>query len=310
MKICTTFAILALTLIFSSTVYADPFGSGLNSFDIEFVTIGDAGNPADEGVGDNPADVGSVDQVYRIGKYEVSEEMVNKANSEGGLGITHDNRGANKPAGKVSWLEAAKFVNWLNTSSGTMPAYKFDGGGNFQLWQPGDAGYDPNNRFRNSQSKYFLPNADEWHKAAYYNSVTGDYGDYPTANGELPNRVISGTTINTAVYDLPIEVGPADIMLAGGLSPYGTMGQGGNLLEWEESELDLVNDSISSIRGMRGGYFIFPEILMRAERRIGFQPSFENFAVGFRVASVPEPSTLLLGALAFVGFFVLRKRWP
>ena len=44
-----------------------------------------------------------------------------------------------------------------------------------------------------------------------------------------------------------------DITLAGGLSPYGTMGQGGNVYEWEETDFDLVNDSSSSARGVRGG---------------------------------------------------------
>jgi hypothetical protein len=58
-------------------VLADTFGSGANTFDIEFVTIGNPGNPADTTGSPNPA--GKVDYVYRIGTYEISRDMITKA---------------------------------------------------------------------------------------------------------------------------------------------------------------------------------------------------------------------------------------
>jgi formylglycine-generating enzyme len=115
----------------SSEIFADSFGNGANSFDIEFATIGNPGNPPDMTGFPRPA--GSVSYAYRIGKYEISEQKIDKANALGGLGITKDSRGPNKPATSVSWFEAAQFVNWLNMSAGSSPAYKFDGSGNFQL---------------------------------------------------------------------------------------------------------------------------------------------------------------------------------
>src|SRR5690349_21624657 len=142
---------------------ADTFGSGANSFQIDFVTIGSPGNPPDA----NPNPAGAVPYAYRIGKYEISEQMIDKANALGGLGITKDARGPDYPATSVTWFEAARFVNWLNTSTGSVPAYKFDAGGNFQLWQPLDPGYDATNLYRNKLATYFLPSVDEWHKAAY-----------------------------------------------------------------------------------------------------------------------------------------------
>src|SRR4051812_45933792 len=86
---------------------ADTFGSGANSFDIDFVTIGNPGNPPDA----NPNPAGAVPYTYRIGKYEISEQMIDKANALGGLGITKDTRGPDYPVTSVSWYEAAKFVN-------------------------------------------------------------------------------------------------------------------------------------------------------------------------------------------------------
>lgn len=301
--IATVVAALWLCCVHATT--ADTFGSGSNTFDIEFVTIGSPGNAADTTGSPNPA--GSVAYEYRIGKFEISEEMIDKANTLDALGITHDNRGANKPASSISWFEAAKFVNWLNTSEGHSPAYKFNGS-TFELWQFGDAGYDPNNLFRNSQARYFLPSVDEWYKAAYYNAGDGTYYDFPTGSNIMPTAVASGTGVGTAVYGQAYPpTGPADITQAGGLSPYGTMGQGGNVWEWEETEIDLVNDSTSSGRAIRGGEWVGPYVNLLSTDRFTADPTLEVEFIGFRVASVvPEPTTSAL-ALAATLFFVGRR---
>jgi hypothetical protein len=140
----TILSVIALQiLLLSVSARGDTFGSGANAFNIDFVTIGNPGNAADTTGDPNPA--GSVPYTYRIGKFEISEEMIDKANAVGGLAIIHDIRGAEKPATSMSWYDAAKFVNWLNTSIGAQPAYRFDGSGNFQLWRTSDAGYQPNN---------------------------------------------------------------------------------------------------------------------------------------------------------------------
>jgi formylglycine-generating enzyme len=80
------------------------FGSGVgNTFDMEFVTIGNPGNAADTTGAPNPA--GSVGYTYNIGKFEVSEDMITKYNSNFGtaksLVITKDTRGTAKPATSV-----------------------------------------------------------------------------------------------------------------------------------------------------------------------------------------------------------------
>ena len=194
---------------------------------------------------------------FRMGKFEISEQMIDKAN-DAGWPRHHQRHPRRRQAGHgVSWNEAARFVNWLNTSTGSTPAYKFalqpgevgyTANANVELWTIGDAGYDPNNLYRNSLARYFLPSVDEWYKAAYYDPTSGVYYDYPTGSDTAPTAVASGTAAGTAVYNQPSESGPADIMLAGGLSPYGTMGQGGNVFELEETDFNLVNDSGSSIR--------------------------------------------------------------
>ena len=45
--VCMTILAAAVSIIFVDRAEADTFGSGLNTFDIEFVTIGNPGNAAD-----------------------------------------------------------------------------------------------------------------------------------------------------------------------------------------------------------------------------------------------------------------------
>ncbi|MEO2049430.1 MAG: SUMF1/EgtB/PvdO family nonheme iron enzyme [Pirellulales bacterium] len=215
--------------------------------------------------------------------------MIVKADALATLGIQISSRGPNKPATAITWLEAATFINWLNTSNGSQAAYKFNGN-NFSLWQPGDSGYNSVNPYRNSLAKYFLPSSDEWYKAAFYNPTAGNYFDYATGSNSAPEAVEFGTDSNTAVYGQVFQTTPpADITLAGGLSPYGTMAQSGNVFEMEETDFDLVNDQVDSPRGARGGTWYWtnnaPGFLSKSFRN-SVNPTDQINFLGFRVASV------------------------
>jgi len=138
----------------------DSFGSGANQFDIEFVPIGEPGNLPDPDDGSQfqsgDQNLGAVAYPYRISKFEISEEMIDKANNIAGLGLDHDGRGPNKPATAVSWFEAAKFVNWLNTSNGHHVAYDFNGDF-IQLWDPANAWQaGGQNRYLPSQGRFLF----------------------------------------------------------------------------------------------------------------------------------------------------------
>ena len=310
----------ALLVLCSTRATADVvvFGSGVNQFSMDFVRIGNPGNAADATGAPNPA--GAVAYLYNIGTYEVSRDMIVKANAAGGLLITLDDmtafggNGANRPATGTSWNEAARFVNWLNVSQGFSPAYKFAtqpgqpgyvsaNNSNITLWNPSDPGYNPANRYRNSQAFFFLPSVDEWYKAAYYDPASGTYVDYPTGSNSAPTSVASGTAAGAAVYGA--QTGPADVNLAGGLSFYGTMGQGGNVYEMEETDLDLLNDGDgANRRGLRGGSWAAAAGTLSSSDRTVTTTGFQGNFFGFRVASVvgiPETSPLLLGGVLMFG---------
>ena len=351
---------------------------------------------------DDDTNYGAVPYTYLIGKNEVSEAMIDAYNTANpSIQITKDTRGADKPATSVSWNEAARFVNWLNTSQGYQAAYKFtndnfadrrslgnqdatttgsnvgatgeagepdhaspastsvplesvwwswtapedgnvtistagssfdttlgvytgtsvgaltevasndDDGQNITslvtfsviagtsyavavdgfrdyegdvalsvdfdgaatnvpfteanapiaLWTPAEAWQQGGvNLYRHKDAKYFLPSEDEWYKAAYYDpnkggAGVGGYWDYATGSDSAPTAVASGTGAGTAVYGQTFGTGPADITNAGGLSPYGTMAQNGNVFEWCESASTAPNDSAVESRVRRGGFW-------------------------------------------------------
>ncbi len=325
----TIFAIALLTFTNHAVgAVGDVFGSGENSFEIEFVTIGDPGNAPSTTNVPNGRPHGSVPYSYRMGKYEVSTDALNKANAEGGMDIFH--YGSTdvppqfryepfRPAYWLSWYGAATFVNWLNESTNNEPAYKFDSEGNFQLWEPSDPGYDSQNLFRNSLTKYVLPDVDEWFKAAYYDGENDVYYDYPTGSNDPPDGIdFDGDTEFDAVFsDGYEEKRPRDFMDAGVPSPYGTIGQGGNVWEWEETAYDYVNSSPSESRAANGGDFDVGSVTstpnslwyMNKGYRNGPSDPLTRTGQGFRVASlaVPEPSALTLIAMASLGLWVRRR---
>ena len=93
--------------------------------------------------------------------------MIAKFNASQSLQITKDTRGTNKPTTSVSWNEAARFVNWLNTSTGGFAAYNFSTGGvndNIALWTSTDTlDYDSANPYRSKRATYVLPSYNEWY---------------------------------------------------------------------------------------------------------------------------------------------------
>ena len=295
------------------------FGAGVNAFQMEFVGIGNPGNLAD--TTGTPSPSGAVGYDFGIGKFEVSEDMINKFNASQSLQITKDSRGTNKPATHITWNEAARFVNWLNTSTGGFNAYKFTTGGvndNIALWTAADTlDYVAANPYRSKRATYVLPSYNEWYKAAYYNPNNSTYYNFSNGSDSAPNPVASGTAANTAVYLQSYAQGPADVTQAGGLSPYGVMGLGGNVWEWEESSFDLASSGGTSDRGIRGGDWSIGNSALSSSFRLNISPGALNYDnIGFRVvslssvapAAVPEPSMMLIGTVIGLGGLSAKRR--
>ncbi|MEN9557366.1 MAG: hypothetical protein RLZZ232_3652 [Planctomycetota bacterium] len=291
------------------------FGNNANTFSMDFVEIADPGNTADSVGFPNPA--GGVGYRYGIGKYEVSESMISSYNAEYGTPnsqtITTNNRGANKPATLVSWRDAARFVNWLNTSTGGSAAYKIDSSGNVALWSAADTSdYDSTNPVRSRRARFVLPSVNEWHKAAYYDPATDSWYSYPNGSNSPPTAVASGTAPGTEVFNQP-AVGsvPADVTQAGGPNPNGLVAMGGNVTEWGEPISFHLFPGNGAVQ--RGANWLDDASAMLSTAFDETATTSDlNFAVGFRVvmliSAVPEPQLAAFVVVISVGTAWLLRR--
>jgi formylglycine-generating enzyme required for sulfatase activity len=271
------------------------------SVTIDYVSVGNPGNTAD-GNG-----YGAVAYAYQIGKYEVTNAQYGAflnakgvSNSNGiynssmtSTGITQTGSSGNfsysvtsgfenKPVVHVSWFDAARFTNWLHNGQGT--GSMETGAYNLVDATTGIISVNPG-------AKAWIPTEDEWYKAAYYSAANTSYSLYP--NGQ--------NTITTADANYESNASTDVGSYTGDGSSYGTFDQGGNVWEW--------NDKVSdSARGNRGGSWDFYDFGLTSSFPIISDPTKESNDFGFRVASVPEPTSLLLTMLASGVMLIRRKR--
>ncbi len=290
-----------MLLLCATAAHADLFGTGTNQFTIDFVSIGHAGNLAD-----TPG-YGAVGYNYRIGKTEVSIDQFFKVRAaDGRIGDGNENQwntgfrtaGNNAPASATSWFEAAMFCNWLTTGDAYTGVYQFNSSGVM-------TGLD--RTFRNSGGMaYVLPSEDEWYKAAYFKPDGSGYSLYASGLDSVPtwggtdgwNYVDAEAGI---LNPYPNYVWDIDV---GGLEQNGTYNMMGNVEEWVEEAKDGFLDDLNERRTLRGGGYISLTNKLSSVGRLDEGPTEFSSSIGFRVAVIPEPSSVLLltfgaGALLF-----------
>ena len=92
---------------------------------------------------------------------------------------------------------------------------------------------------RNPEARVFVPNEDEWYKAAYYDPGAMSYFDYPAGADSQTTCSMAVATANAAnCYFAAFDM-TAVGSYTGAASPIGTFDQGGNVSEWNESMFGL-----------------------------------------------------------------------
>jgi formylglycine-generating enzyme len=329
--ILTVVAALFAVFSLASATHAQPLVT------IETVTVGDPGNAADW------TTYGAVADTFAIGKYEVTIGQyttflnsvasitsdnylvdlwnANMASDLNIAGISRSGAGTlgdpysyaligsgNRPIAYVSWFDAARFANWVNNgatngASTETGAYTL-GGATSGIYTV------------NPGATWYLPSEDQWYKAAYYKGggTNAGYWVYPTQSDTAPGNVVGGGTnqanYNNGVFSITQTndyVATENYLTDAGVfsnsaGAYGTYDQGGNLAEWNDAMVS------GSSRGLRGSSWNGIAFSLQGVDRQFDTPDWENYYLGFRVATVPEPSTYVLLLAGAGALYVWRRR--
>jgi formylglycine-generating enzyme required for sulfatase activity len=322
-------ALKQLIFIIASILFA-----GLaRAVEIEMVTVGNPGNAPDTQImRDGTTGYGSVGYDFNIGKYEVTAgqytEFLNakaksdpyglykalmwsnsygceilQSGSDGSFTYSVAAEYANRPVNFVSFLNAARFTNWLNNGQGNgdteAGAYTLDG-------YNSSYGRTIN---KNAGAQWWIPSENEWYKAAYYdpnkiNEGVGGYWLYPTKSDTVPMADVPPGGLNSANHNSAVGFATDVGAYTGSASSYGTFDQGGNVAEWSDT---IVSDSARfSLGGAWLNYNVaYPDSLASNRRGSGiaFGPLATAPFIGFRVASVP----ILFGTI--IAQFCWEANW-
>jgi len=140
-----------------------------------------------------------------------------------------------------------------------------------------------------------------WAQATQSNTVAGNsIGVANSANYFDGDLAVTQSGSYSSSQNYLTDVG---VYGANSDSAYGTNDQAGNVYEWNDAV-------IGSSRGLRGGSWDSLSSNLPASYRDGLTPTSGISTVGFRVASVPEPSALLLTMIAAAVSLTRRRRSP
>jgi formylglycine-generating enzyme len=329
-----------------ASVHADVFNMPNGQTSISLVQVGDPGNVADTAVMiDGTTGYGSVGYNYSIDKYDVTmgqytaflnavakTDTYGLYNSDmaGGGGVTplyslgisqrgssgnysysvtgSNPQAANMPVYSETWGDAARFCNWLQNGqpsgtegTGTTETGAYTLNGDVLVFTES----------RNAGATYFIPNENEWYKAAYYSGggTNSAYYTYATKSNIAPNNslILATTSTNDANYEFADPTNHLTPVgtFAASPGPYGTYDMGGDVFQWNEA-------IISGLRCIRGGGWDANSSDLASSYRdhIAFYASEEGSVVGFRVASgvaVPEPGGIALLLTGAAG--LLADKW-
>lgn len=248
-------------------------------------------------------------------------EGITRASVSGGFTYSVIGTSGSDPVTYVSWLDAARFCNWIQNgelTTGTENALTTEQGAytlNGDIDSTGTTGIET----KNAAAVYWIPSENEWYKAAYYNptlnSGSGGYTLYATQSNTAPGNVINGPANEANYYNGVYSVTQNSTLYTGTnyLTPvgtftnsasfYNTYDQNGDVFQWNDAVI------AQKYRGFRGGGWIDPLNDMQSTTRIFDSPTAAYDDVGFRIASIPEPNSLalLFSGAAFAAAAFRRK---
>lgn len=217
-----------------------------------------------------------------------------------------------KPVNYVSWFCIARLANWyhyqkpkmgvskLCTTEGTSTIGSYDTTNYLDITPEGASflAYRKKLITRNQGAQYFIPNEEEWYKAAYYDPEKlgiRKYWDYPVRTDNPPNNIKSpGNTYscnyqNNSTYSEgpPFYLSDIDAYPLA-LSYYGTQCQGGNVWEWLENWRKdsgvKIWRGMEAVKAVRGGSFSYTATGLHVSNTDPADPRHKTYVHGARLA--------------------------
>jgi len=318
-------ALAAFTAFWATAASAGIVSIGSSTIDL--VPIGNPNNVANPSAPSNVAALGggSVGYSFEIASTEVTNAQyatflnsvarvadtnalwnasmqITRSGSAGSFNYAPTGSNANRPVQFVSFRDTFRFANWLqngmpNTGSQT-PGTTENGTYDMSLSLP----------TRQVGARYWIPSVNEWYKAAFFNPTlngSGGYTLFPVNSNSMVASTPSGTSIS-ANFNNVVGTTTAVGAYTSAMSFYGVFDMAGNLAERldtptgatyfsQQSSYVGVNSSAAS---NQSGAFTSASL------------NGENATTGFRIAAVPEPSTVVLAGMGIasglIGF--IRKK--
>lgn len=233
----------------------------------------------------------------------------------------------NFPATWIRWASSARFVNWLANGQGAGSTES----GVYDMSLLTSSFATPPTRAHGAT--FFLPSEDEYYKAAYYDPTknsTGDYWQYGTRSDTAPASLPppgtanaanigsgtsggGGTSSTLATTGAAFNSGVNYLTAVGAYttaeSAYGLYDVEGLIYNWTEGIRESFGNQLPIARG--GSWQYNTDRSGAAHRGVYSGAGAGSYAwYGFRVAAVPEPSTVVmaLAGLACGGYSVFRRR--
>jgi formylglycine-generating enzyme required for sulfatase activity len=277
--------------------------SAAHAHDLTWVKVGDAGNAPDK------TGHGAVAYEFEVTKHEITVSMyaeflnavatkadphalwnaaqkIVRTGNPGAFKYAASPKREGEPVMQVRFLDAMRFANWLH-----------HGGG------PGDTetgayliSKDGGLASREADARIWIPNENEWYKAAYYQPQAtggppGSYWRYPTRSDLAPKLAKPGDPgLNLANFLADTRPQPNggilrgfnDVMPVGSFpgssSHYGTLDQAGNAWEWIETTV------FDTQRIIRGGSMCATHEKLLSTVRTSTSPDKRYPDTGFRLA--------------------------
>lgn len=204
------------------------------------------------------------------------------------------------PVVYIGYYELARYCNWLHYGcpKGEQTIGITEGTGNRGAYDTSDFENVRSGRKqayasfgqRNPGARFWIPNDDEWYKAAYYDPTkigNRKYHDYPTRTSDIPLQSQANfMRQSTLSVGAPRYYAPVD-SFGNAESYFGTRQQGGNVWEWIEG---WQYGSVG-IRTLRGGSWQYTEYGLNAVNEDPGGIDDKSYLFGGRIAMAADLST-------------------